>query len=189
MLRVLKKHPPPTPTTPAPSTEWQQRAYQKCLQKISFAYTYGDLKIQPLTGFYKYLTARTADPEQPQLHLQIPDTIVFGEGDGPMWFYTDKKGVVAKKENFSLEKLVERFSKGHEDTDVIAIMKKTEGEGSGNISQPMTRAELFKLVMSGATGKFVLQRYVRTRSGRASIARCVWRRYKPSYVWTITNKV
>lgn len=194
MLRILKKNPEPTATLEAPPQDWQERAYQKYLRKVTFHYSYENLRMQPLIGFYKHM-ARKADKqgadlwEEQPLMLNMPDTIVFGEGDGPMWFYTDKDGRVRRKDNFSLEKLVNHLSKGHDDSDVIAVVKKPEGEGSGNASQPVNRNELYKLVMSGTSGRFVVQRYVRSRGGRASIARCVWKADKPPSVWVITNKV
>ena len=75
--------------------------YNEFVKRVSFAdIDYSGLKIEPLLGFYRNLARksegiRSVDKsDEGRLSVRMPDTIVFGEGDGPFWLYTNENGFV-----------------------------------------------------------------------------------------------
>lgn len=80
----------------------------------------------PFLYFYKLLALRPCDrAHRNQLVLNIPDTIVFNDGDNPvMWFYTNEKGEVARMDNVPYFQITNKLCDGAFDKELVAVLKK-----------------------------------------------------------------
>lgn len=62
----------------------------------------------------------------------MPDTIVFNDGDGPMWFYTGIDGYVYRQDNFIDRNITSKLCNYTSPDELVAVQKKTNYENNNN---------------------------------------------------------
>lgn len=77
-------------------------------------YKYSTETLLPFLYFYKLLALRPCERvHKNKLVLNIPDTIVFNDGDNPvMWFFTNEKGEVTRLDNVPYNQITEKICDG-----------------------------------------------------------------------------
>lgn len=78
-------------------------------------YKYSAETLIPFLYFYKLLALKPCDRVHKSnfLELNIPDTIVFNDGDNPvMWFYTNDQGRVCRIDNIPYFQIIAKFCDG-----------------------------------------------------------------------------
>ena len=80
---------------------------------------------------FRYLAREPADSrkiealDEGRLKLDIPDTLVFGEGENVWWLYTCENGFVHRRHDYEPSKALKKFTHGiDDDSAVVAVMKK-----------------------------------------------------------------
>ena len=75
-------------------------------------YNYLTDSIAPFVQFWKLLALKPCDKKHKnKLILNVPDTIVFNDGDNPiMWFYTNQNGEVNRIDNVSYNQITDKLS-------------------------------------------------------------------------------
>lgn len=89
-------------------------------------YKYSAETLLPFLYFYKLLALRPCEKaHRNQLVLNIPDTVVFNDGDNPvMWFYTNDRGEVARLDNPPYFQITNKFGEGALDKELVCVLKK-----------------------------------------------------------------
>lgn len=89
-------------------------------------YKYSAETLLPFLYFYKLLALRPCDRKhRNQLVLNIPDTVIFNDGDNPvMWLYTNDKGEVARMDNVPYFQITNKFTEGALEKELVAVLKK-----------------------------------------------------------------
>ena len=54
------------------------------------------------------------------LHLNIPDTILFEEGQPIYWYYTNSSGKILKKKNVNINEIPSKFSEFDNKSGILA---------------------------------------------------------------------
>ncbi len=78
--------------------------------------------------FYKLLALRPCDKiHKYKLKLNIPDTIIFNDKDGPlMWIFTNDKGEVCRIDNVAYYTITNKLAEGALDKEIVAVLKKVK---------------------------------------------------------------
>eukprot|EP00742_Colponemidia_sp_Colp-10_P005596 GILJ01005982.1.p1 GENE.GILJ01005982.1~~GILJ01005982.1.p1 ORF type:complete len:988 (+),score=146.86 GILJ01005982.1:2024-4987(+) len=155
----------------------------------------------PLVNFYKFLARRPEGTKKDQqssagrLKLWIPDTVVYGDGEGPMWFYSSKEGYVYRTDSFQDKHVVSKLGNSQRLDDLVAVSKKPVRDKGGRVLQNRTNVmntrELSLLVpaiTSSAGEKMVIQKFIKCRGPKPFVCRAVWRQDKAPQAWIITGK-
>jgi hypothetical protein len=83
----------------------------------------------PYLYFYKLLAKKEVDEEvsdQHRLQLNLPDTIVYNDGDLPMmWLYTDSSNsLVHRQDNIGSRQVLAKFCDRADEDEVVCVLKK-----------------------------------------------------------------
>eukprot|EP00698_Gefionella_okellyi_P021437 TRINITY_DN694_c0_g1_i1.p1 TRINITY_DN694_c0_g1~~TRINITY_DN694_c0_g1_i1.p1 ORF type:complete len:868 (+),score=191.84 TRINITY_DN694_c0_g1_i1:77-2605(+) len=147
-------------------------------------------------AFYKHLAKRPEGSRQDQkstsghLKLLMPDTILYGDPEGAMWFYTSKEGYIYRTDTFAERHVVRKIGEKDE-TIVAAVLKRPHWEHSASMNEItlLDTRELRMLAAAPPPGLHAVQKFVRCRGPRAWIARAVHgATNKQCFAWFITNK-
>jgi hypothetical protein len=174
----------------------QIKMYKQTLARCSFRdYDYSNLPIGPCVAFYKMLARKPEGNKKQQssthgrLKIFIPDTLVYGDGDNSMWFYSSKEGYVYRTDTFSEREIMKRLG-SKVDSDLVAVAKRPHWENAEtmNALQLLDSKDLRMLVASPPQGRFAIQKYVKSKGPKAFVARCVWNRNRTGPVWVISSR-
>ncbi len=58
------------------------------------------------------------------MKLWLPDTIVFNDGDGPMWFYSGLDGYVYRTDSFIAKNITTKLSNYTSPDELVGVVKK-----------------------------------------------------------------
>jgi hypothetical protein len=83
----------------------------------------------PYLYFYKLLAKKEVDenvPDHHRLQLNLPDTIVYNDGDLPMiWLYTDSSnGLVYRQDNIGSRQVLAKLIDRADEDEVVCVLKK-----------------------------------------------------------------
>jgi hypothetical protein len=105
-------------------SEEVQKKHQKFRHLISYTddpdsnhapkYKYSPESVQPFVHFFKLLALKPGNKKHRRpLILNIPDTIVFNDGDNPiMWFFTNEEGQVTRLDNMPYYHITSKLTEG-----------------------------------------------------------------------------
>eukprot|EP00002_Diphylleia_rotans_P025711 TRINITY_DN5092_c0_g1_i3.p1 TRINITY_DN5092_c0_g1~~TRINITY_DN5092_c0_g1_i3.p1 ORF type:complete len:832 (-),score=133.58 TRINITY_DN5092_c0_g1_i3:777-3272(-) len=176
----------------------EEQTYQALVAKCSYNdFTYDDHFLQPGLGFYKWI-ARKIDPSQDdsrdKLMLNIPDTIIYGYADEPIWLYTGKTGCVQRVDSFAETAVLRKFrSLINKDSDITAIVKKPGLKSHGRTTV-VSIANLHELrsimnpILSPNKSQVIIQLYIKPKGPKAFMVRVEWNRSRVCSAWSISNK-
>lgn len=84
----------------------------------------------PYLYFYKLLAKKEGEdvPDHHRLKLNLPDTIVYNDGDLPMmWFYTDaSNGLVYRQDNIGSRQVLAKLSDRADEDEIVCVLKKVQ---------------------------------------------------------------
>mmetsp|Transcript_65013 Transcript_65013/g.119694 ORF Transcript_65013/g.119694 Transcript_65013/m.119694 type:complete len:830 (+) Transcript_65013:76-2565(+) len=157
-----------------------------------------DDRLQPLAAFLKNFVGRHqfADEQAPRsavaagkaqlglLQLWVPDTVVWEEGQQPIWYYSDEQGCVARTQEFKLQDIYKRFQRRKASGDVVAVMKRPVNRIRNQTSLLDTK-RLSEYLLS-VDPPVVLQRFIRSQE-HPSLLRCCWKRGMACEIHHIAN--
>lgn len=164
-----------------------------------------DPRLCPGENFWQYLTPPDHLPASkrksaPRLRALIPDTVVFiGPGQEPLWVYTNRQGWVERSNKVTEKLVVQKLGSAIYEEELVVVKKQAVvGPASGapglvtfngNTLSILNTKEMVQLLNPAQqTEPFVIQRFVKSKGTRASIARGVYRFGRPPSGWTISNK-
>eukprot|EP00698_Gefionella_okellyi_P018963 TRINITY_DN5758_c0_g1_i1.p1 TRINITY_DN5758_c0_g1~~TRINITY_DN5758_c0_g1_i1.p1 ORF type:complete len:508 (+),score=99.21 TRINITY_DN5758_c0_g1_i1:183-1526(+) len=180
------------------AVERDKRLFEVSMREYGcLSFTYAQVgKLRPLIYMYKFLAPEPAATKKYEaqdtgrLRIQIPDTLVFGEGENIMWFYTCKNGYVHRRHDFDPNRVMKKFARGIDDeTTIVAVMKKVEGEDMCNTLTLLDVKALAKLVQAQTAGKYIVQHFLHPRDHHATMYRVFWRAHKPSQMVQLRNRL
>lgn len=105
----------------------------------------------PLLQFYKLMGKKvdynphSSHPHKYRCRLWLPDTIVFNDGDGPMWFYTGADGYVYRQDNFIDKNITSKLCNYTSPDELVALLKKTNYENNNNDIKLLSSREVISM--------------------------------------------
>jgi hypothetical protein len=162
-------------TTFLPTSEKKKEYIKKLsLVKINFDFEeygrYPDRTFKPSAFFYKFLAAKENEYEDEKkkdkdnkrvsrkLKLNVPNTLVYNDGDSNFWMYTDEEGYVVKMaRGFTDNDVISRFESNEGDPNEIIAVSKTplfvDDRLTGNHTELLNREELDSCLTSKNASK------------------------------------
>lgn len=165
-------------------------------------YKYSPESVQPFVHFFKLLALKPGNKKHRRpLILNVPDTIVFNDGDNPiMWFFTNEEGQVTRLDNMPYYHITSKLTEGALEKELVAVMKKVffwlmkpsygYGGPSGNEIKVVSACEMktvLSLVLGSRSEVTVLQRFIKSTSVKPSIVRTCWRASGQHESWSLNS--
>eukprot|EP00002_Diphylleia_rotans_P031729 TRINITY_DN6604_c0_g1_i6.p1 TRINITY_DN6604_c0_g1~~TRINITY_DN6604_c0_g1_i6.p1 ORF type:complete len:690 (-),score=96.08 TRINITY_DN6604_c0_g1_i6:1156-3225(-) len=178
----------------------EEHAFHQAVSKCSYLdLKYDSLFLKPGLSFYQWMARKQDDGLEEQkgasgVHFNIPDTIIYGYENQPIWLYTGKNGFIQRAETFTESAVLKKF-RGliSKDSDLTAVVKKPDPSTNGktNIASIVTLSELRSImnpILAPNKTKMVIQLYIKPKGPKVFLIRVDWDRNRTSCAWNISNK-